>query len=158
MSVAASVRGQTAHVGGVVIDDRTQLPIKGVQVYVQNQSAMAETDAAGRFLLLVAPGRQTIAASMIGYALLQVDIEVGDVPLDLTLRLLEGAGAHTERVTVAGSLAGEFDPVPGATSLTFATRATVSIAPAAYSKRLTRQSFSFLMSHCCLDSLTRMFI
>jgi len=54
---------------------------------------------------------------MIGYALLQVDIEVGDVPLDLTLRLLEGAGAHTERVTVAGSLAGEFDPVPGATSL-----------------------------------------
>jgi len=117
MSVAASARGQTAHVGGVVIDDRTQLPIKGVQVYVQNQSAMAETDAAGRFLLLVAPGRQTIAASMIGYALLQVDIEVGDVPLDLTLRLLEGAGAHTERVTVAGSLAGEFDPVPGATSL-----------------------------------------
>src|SRR5262245_22342431 len=102
MSLAASGQAQTGTVSGVVIDDRTQQPIKGVQVSVQNQSAYAETDTAGRFTLAVARGRQTISASMIGYALLQVDIEVADAPLDLTLRLLEGTGAHTERVTVAG--------------------------------------------------------
>ena len=66
MSVAASAPAQTGNVGGVIIDDRSQQPIKGVQVYVLNQSATAETDAAGRFLLSVARGRQTIAASMIG--------------------------------------------------------------------------------------------
>ena len=62
----ASAPAQTGNVGGVIIDDRSQQPIKGVQVYVLNQSATAETDAAGRFLLSVARGRQTIAASMIG--------------------------------------------------------------------------------------------
>ena len=117
ISAAMSPRVQTGIVAGVIIDDRTQQPIRGVQVYVQNQSATTETDAAGRFTLTLSRGRQTITASMIGYALLQVDVEVGDVPLDLTLRLLEGAGAHTERVTVAGSLRSEFDSVPAATSL-----------------------------------------
>ena len=54
---------------------------------------------------------------MIGYALLSTDIEVADAPLDMTIRLSEGAGAYSERVTVSGSLRGESDSVPGSTSL-----------------------------------------
>ena len=62
-------------------------------------------------------GRQTIAASVIGYALLRTDIEVADAPLDMTIRLSEGAGAYTERVTVSGSLRRESDSVLAGTSL-----------------------------------------
>ena len=54
---------------------------------------------------------------MIGYALLSTDVEVADAPLEMTIRLSEGAGAYTERVTVSGSLRGESDAVPGSTSL-----------------------------------------
>ena len=54
---------------------------------------------------------------MIGYALLRTDVDVAAVPLDMTIRLSEGAGAYAERVTVAGSLQGESDSVPGGTSL-----------------------------------------
>ena len=60
---------------------------------------------------------QTIAASVIGYALLRTDIEVADAPLDMTIRLSEGAGAYTERVSVSGSLRRESDSVAGGTSL-----------------------------------------
>src|SRR5262245_15755937 len=112
----AAARGQMGTVAGVVIDDRTEQPIRGVLVSVANQPG-AETDANGRFTMMVARGRPTITASVIGYALLQIDVEVGDAPVTLTIRLLEGAGAHTERVTVSGSLRADSDSVPGATSL-----------------------------------------
>ena len=78
---------------------------------------VAETDANGRFSLMAPRGRQTIAASVIGYALLRTDIEVADAPLDMTIRLSEGAGAYTERVSVSGSLRRESDSVAGGTSL-----------------------------------------
>lgn len=104
-------------VSGTVIDDRTEKPIKGVLVYVEQQPILAETDADGHFSLTVPPGQQTITASVIGYALLQTDVAVGAAPIDLTIRLSEGAGAYTERLTVSGSLRGESDSVPGSTSL-----------------------------------------
>ena len=107
---------QTA-VAGIVIDDRTEKPIKGVLVYVERQSIFAETDDDGRFSLSVPRGQHTITASVIGYALLQTDIDVAAAPIDLTIRLSEGAGAYTERVTVSGSLRTESDSVPGSTSL-----------------------------------------
>ena len=116
MFLATAARGQMGTVTGVAIDDRTEQPIRGVLVSVANQPG-AETDANGRFTMVVARGRQTITASLIGYALLQIDVEVGDAPLALTIRLLEGAGAHAERVTVSGSLRAESDSAPGATSL-----------------------------------------
>jgi hypothetical protein len=103
MFLAAAARGQMGTVTGVVIDDRTEQPIRGLLVSVANQPG-AETDTNGRFTMVVARGRQTITASVIGYALLQIDVEVGDAPVALTIRLLEGAGAHAERVTVSGSL------------------------------------------------------
>jgi hypothetical protein len=108
---------QTGTVNGVVIDDRTGTPISAVTVYVENQPGVAETDAAGRFSLVVPPGRHTIVASVIGYALLRSDIDVAAAPLEMTIRLSEGAGAYTERVTVSGSLRSESDAVPGSTSL-----------------------------------------
>src|SRR5262245_60284848 len=115
--VAAPAAAQTGAVAGIAIDDRTEQPIRGVSVYVENQSSVAETDAAGRFNLVVPRGPQTIVASVIGYALLRTDVEVTATPLELTIRLSEGAGAYTERVTVSGSLRGEADSVPGGTSL-----------------------------------------
>ena len=113
----AVAQSQTGAVAGIVIDDRTERPIKGVQVYVESQPPGAETDADGRFSLVVPRGKQTIVASVIGYALLRTDVEVAAAPLDMTIRLSEGAGAYTERVTVSGSLGTESDSVPASTSL-----------------------------------------
>jgi hypothetical protein len=115
--LSAVASAQTPNVSGIVIDDRTEEPIRGVLIYVENQSSFTETDANGRFTVMVPRGRQTVTASVIGYALLSTDIDVADAPLDMTIRLSEGAGAYTERVTVSGSLRGELDSVPGGTSL-----------------------------------------
>ena len=113
----ALAHAQDTAISGIVIDDRTEKPIRGVTVYVEGVSSSAETDANGRFSLMAPRGRQTIAASVIGYALLRTDIEVAEAPLDVTIRLSEGAGAYTERVSVSGSLRRESDAVPGGTSL-----------------------------------------
>ena len=117
LGLAAPAAAQTNTVTGLVIDDRTERPIKGVLIYVEGQSSVAETDDAGRFSLMVPRGRQTLNASVIGYAFLTTDIDVGAAPLDMTIRLSEGAGAYTERVTVSGSLRAESDAVAGGTSL-----------------------------------------
>jgi hypothetical protein len=114
--ITTEASAQTA-VAGIVIDDRTEKPIKGVLVYVERQSVFAETDEDGRFSLSVPRGQHTITASVIGYALLQTDIDVAAAPIALTIRLSEGAGAYTERLTVSGSLRTEADSVPGSTSL-----------------------------------------
>src|SRR4029434_7829536 len=115
--LAAPVRAQTPNVSGIVIDDRTEQPIRGVLIYIEGQPSFSETDVTGRFSVTVPKGKQKITASVIGYALLSTDIEVADAPVEMTIRLSEGAGAYTERVTVSGSLRGESDAVPGSTSL-----------------------------------------
>ena len=117
LAARAGAQTQTGTIVGIVIDDRTEKPIRGVTVYVEGVSNSAETDANGRFNLTAPRGRQTIAASVIGYQLLRTDIEVADAPLDMTIRLSEGAGAYTERVSVSGSLRRESDSVAGGTSL-----------------------------------------
>ena len=116
-SQTAIAHAPTVTVAGIVLDDHTEQPIRGVLVSVEGQSSAAETDANGRFSMLVPRGPQTINASVIGYALLRTDVEVGAAGLDMTIRLSEGAGAYTDTVTVSGSLKGESDSVPGATSL-----------------------------------------
>jgi len=70
----AAVQSQTGTIAGVVIDDRTGQPIKGVSISVESQSIGAETDSNGRFSLSAPRGRHTIAASVIGYALLTTDV------------------------------------------------------------------------------------
>src|SRR6185503_6303431 len=47
----AAVQSQTGTIAGVVIDDRTGQPIKGVSISVESQSIGAETDSNGRFSL-----------------------------------------------------------------------------------------------------------
>jgi TonB dependent receptor-like, beta-barrel/CarboxypepD_reg-like domain len=113
----SSAPAQTGTIAGVVIDDRTEQPVRGVSVYVEGQPTIADTDVNGRFNLIAPRGRQTIAASVIGYALLRTDVDVAETPLDMTIRLSEGAGPYTERVTVSGSLRSEADSIPGSTSL-----------------------------------------
>jgi len=65
---------QAGTVTGTVIDDRTGQPITAVQISVERQSITAETDASGRFTVTVPRGRQTIAASVIGYAVHRVGL------------------------------------------------------------------------------------
>jgi TonB dependent receptor/CarboxypepD_reg-like domain len=115
--LTAGASAQSPNVSGIVIDDRTGEPLRGVLIYVENQPSFTETDANGRFAVMIPRGRQTVTASVIGYALLSTDIDVTEAPIDMTIRLSEGAGAYTERVTVSGSLRGESDSVPGGTSL-----------------------------------------
>ena len=118
LCVASPARAQSATVvAGIVIDDRTEQPIRGVTVYAENQSTVAETDADGRFTLSLPSGRWTIIASVIGYALVSADIEVATAPVELTIRLSEGVGRYTDRVTVSAPAGGASDSVPGATSL-----------------------------------------
>jgi hypothetical protein len=115
--VTATAASAQTLVSGTVIDDRTEKPIGGVAVYAADESIVVETDPDGRFTLRVPPGRQTITASVIGYALLQTDVDVSAAPIELTIRLSEGAGAYAERLTVSGSLRAESESVPGSTSL-----------------------------------------
>ena len=100
---ATPVLAQNGTVSGVVIDDRTERPIKGVLVYVEGQQTLVETDADGRFGMMAPLGPQTITASVIGYALLTTDIALTAAPIDMTIWLSEGAGAYKESVTVSGS-------------------------------------------------------
>jgi hypothetical protein len=117
LSVASPSLAQSGLVTGIVIDDRTEQAIEGVTIYAENQPNIARTDGDGHFSLSVPYGRQTIVASVIGYALLSTEVDVAAAPLDMTIRLSEGAGAYTERVTVSGSLRAESDSVPGGMSL-----------------------------------------
>ena len=49
---------QAPNVSGIVIDDRTEQPIKGVLIYVEGQSSFTETDGTGRFRVTVSRGNR----------------------------------------------------------------------------------------------------
>ena len=51
--LAADAAAQSPNVSGIVIDDRTEEPLKGVLIYVENQSSFTETDASGRFAVMI---------------------------------------------------------------------------------------------------------
>jgi len=109
---------QQATITGIVIDDRTERPIPGVLVYVENQPAFADTDGEGRFSLRVPPGRHSVTASVVGYALLRTTVDArANTPAQVTLRLSEGAGTYTERVTVVGASRGGADEAAGGGAL-----------------------------------------
>src|SRR5688572_19185992 len=50
---ASATRAQSPVVSGLVVDDRTEQPLRQVLVIVENQLAYGETDADGRFRLIV---------------------------------------------------------------------------------------------------------
>src|SRR5678810_652602 len=76
LCLATPVLAQAPNVSGIVIDDRTEQPIRSVLIYVEGQPSFSETDVTGRFSVTVPKGKQKITASVIGYALLSTDIEV----------------------------------------------------------------------------------
>src|SRR5687767_145708 len=109
---------QSPSVTGSVIDHRTEQPVPGVLVYVEDRPQVATSDAEGRFALTLAPGQYVVAASVIGYALLRADITVvAGTIVPVTFRLSEGAGSYTERVTVSGTRRTEADAGPGSGAL-----------------------------------------
>ena len=114
---AAAAHAQPPVITGIVIDDRTERPIRGAVVFVEGFDVAAETDAAGRFALAAPAGLQTIAVSVVGYAFLRADVTVGAAALDMTVRLSEGAGTYTERITVSGTSGDESSPAPGSSAL-----------------------------------------
>ena len=114
-SCARPTFGQPAGIAGVVVDERTDRPLAGVLVLVKDTSAFAESDTEGRFRLDVAAGRYSLTASLVGYALVEQDVDVREgAPLQLTIRLPEGAGPYIEQVTVTGRAGAGRDAPAGA--------------------------------------------
>jgi hypothetical protein len=105
-------------VTGIVIDHRTEQPVPGVLIAVEDQPQVATSDAEGRFALTLPPGQYVIGASVIGYALLRAEITVvAGAIVPVTFRLSEGAGTYTDRVTVSGTRRTDADAGPGAGAL-----------------------------------------
>lgn len=109
-ALAAHQAGQSA-VEGRVVDARTGAGLAKVSVVAETSGSTprieAQTDGDGRFVLTgLAPGRQRLYVSVVGYILVQrdVDIPASGEPLRLTIPLTEGTGTYTETVTVAGDV------------------------------------------------------
>ena len=108
----------TGSVVGIVIDERTGRSLGGVLVSMEHQAAFAESAPDGRFTLVVAPGRYTVSASLVGYALTRQEVEVrAGAEVAITLRLAEGAGTYAEHVTVSGRVAAEAEAAPAGAEL-----------------------------------------
>ena len=118
MCLAGPAAAQSDSITGIVIDDRTEQPMRGVLVYVEDHPVFATTDRDGRFALSLPPGHYAIAASVIGYALLRtpIDVMAGSV-VPVTFRLSEGAGSFTQRVTVSGTPRDDADAGAGTGAL-----------------------------------------
>ena len=115
---ANAAEAQTTTITGRVVDARSKHALARVVVHVEHQSVFAETDATGTFMLSLPPGKHTISASLIGYAVVRhvVDVGVGATQ-ELVIELSEGAGSYEEVVTVAGSVRDEADRAPGGSVL-----------------------------------------
>lgn len=115
---AAAPQAQTGIVGGRVVDARTDEPLARVLVNIENHPTFVETDESGAFTITLPPGKFTIAASLIGYAVVRqaVDIVPGG-SMNLILELSEGAGTYEEHVTVAGAMRPEVDRAPAGSVL-----------------------------------------
>ena len=115
---ANAADAQTATIEGRVVDARSNQPLARVVVQVEHQSMFVETDATGAFTLSLPPGRHTISASLIGYAIVRHAVDVGvGATQELVIELSEGAGRHEEVVTVEGSVRDDTDGAPGGSVL-----------------------------------------
>ncbi len=100
----AAQEPQPGTIRGVVLDRADGSPIADVSVRLQDGKLTVKTDDAGRFELTdVAPGRQTLYVSVVGFILVKRALEMPPGgTLELTIALSEGTGTYTESVTVAG--------------------------------------------------------
>lgn len=71
-------QGGKGKITGRVVDDKTNEPLIGVNVYIEGAFIGATTDVNGRYVILnVQPGKYSLTASMIGYAkVTKKDVEV----------------------------------------------------------------------------------
>jgi len=71
-------QGGKGKITGRVVDDKTNEPLIGVNVYIEGAFIGATTDINGRYVILnVQPGKYALSASMIGYAkVTKKDVEV----------------------------------------------------------------------------------
>ena len=88
---------------GQVVDARTGAPLARVSVMVDEGRQTVQTGADGRFELQgVSAGTRRLFVSVVGYILVQRDVQVlAGQTLDLTIPLSEGTGTYTESITVA---------------------------------------------------------
>jgi hypothetical protein len=121
MLLVAAARPCTAQtvaaIAGTVVDARTQRPLGGVLVTIDDQPFFAETHTDGRFRIAVPAGTYTVSFRLIGYALRRESVQLGASVVDLSVQLAEGAGTYEEHVTVAGTLHREADEAPGGVAL-----------------------------------------
>ncbi|MGE5402139.1 MAG: TonB-dependent receptor [Ignavibacteriales bacterium] len=102
ISTVAFAQGGKGKISGRIVDDRTNEPLLGVNVRIQESKLGATTDAEGRFVIInVNPGRYSVTASMIGFgALTQSGVEVFiDRTTGLNFRLKD-ASVQTQTVTI----------------------------------------------------------
>jgi hypothetical protein len=107
------VHAQKAGLAGRVIDARTDQPLAHVLVHIEHHSNFVETDRDGRFAFELPPGKYTLSASLIGYAIVRQMVEVAaHAAQELIIELSEGAGTYEERITVSGAVRPEADNAP----------------------------------------------
>ena len=106
-----------AVIAGTVLDARSERPLAGVLVTVDQHPFFAETDAEGRFRIEAPAGTYTVSFRLIGYALRRDSVQLGASGLELNVQLAEGVGAYEEHVTVAGTMRRAADQAPGGQAL-----------------------------------------
>lgn len=91
---------------GRVIDSRTGGPIAKVRIVVEATALSTQTGEDGRFTLAKVPaGTRRLYVSVVGYILVQRDVQIGaGQSLDILVPLTEGTGTYTETVTVTGDV------------------------------------------------------
>src|SRR5688572_11923592 len=95
VGLTARPAAQPALLAGVVVDQRTGVPLPGVQVVVDGGRPGVLTDERGAFVIAVTPGRHVVEASLVGYTVTRERVEAGAAgPIEI--RLAEGAGAFEE--------------------------------------------------------------
>lgn len=103
-----ALQAPAAAIQGRVVDADTGLPLARVLVVLEDTGTSVLTGDDGRFDLSAPPGRRTLFISVIGYALTRRTIDVGRMPLELTIPLSEGTGSFVEAVSVTSD---RFAPV-----------------------------------------------
>ncbi len=97
---AATHRAFSADVAGSVTDSTNARPLQGVEIAVQQASALianTTTDAFGRYVMHNLPaGKYTVTAHFIGYRAKAAEITVGDVPVHVNFKLFPAAATLQE--------------------------------------------------------------
>jgi Carboxypeptidase regulatory-like domain len=102
---ATSEVARTGTLRGLVVDADTGAPLPEVLVVTGSPEQRITTGPDGRFEVSgVAPGRQVVYVSLVGYVLARPDVEItANGTAELVVPLAPGTGAYTEALTVRGS-------------------------------------------------------